>query len=87
MTQPISTQLNGLREELAEAAPEIQAELTLFPSGAAMLDVRRNESAFVMAYSHGAGFAVDELKPDDGFLTGYRHVFPELRPLPRNCVR
>src|SRR5262249_44429722 len=51
------------------------ADLTTFPSGGAMLDVRRQGRAFVMAYTPGTGFGVDEIHADDGFLPGYRFVF------------
>lgn len=52
-------------------------ELVTFDSSSVMLDVRRGSRTFVMAYFAQTGFGVDELGQDDGFLTGYRHMFTD----------
>jgi lactoylglutathione lyase len=78
-----STEMKGLREMLAGEPSGITAELTTFPSGSAMLDVRRGGRAFVMAYTPKHGFGVDELHADDGFTTGYRYVFEAFEPAAR----
>jgi lactoylglutathione lyase len=71
--------MNRLCEELG-AQPGVEAELTAFPSGSAMLDVRRAGRAFVMAFAPDQGFAIDELQPNEGFVTGYRFVFDDFVP-------
>jgi lactoylglutathione lyase len=83
MTTTAFTELERLREALAAEPGGIEAELTTFPSGSAMLDVRRAGRAFVMAYTPSDGFGVDELQPDDGFVTGYRFVFDAFEPAAR----
>ncbi|HWY88456.1 MAG TPA: VOC family protein [Gemmataceae bacterium] len=83
MTNTTITEMMRLREGLAAEPVGIEAELTTFPSGSAMLDVRRAGHAFVMAYTPKDGFGVDELNPDDGFVTGYRFVFKDFEPAAR----
>src|SRR5580700_4917064 len=80
MTNAPCADMDRLKKELAAEPFGIEAELTTFPSGSAMLDVRRAGRAFVMAYTPGHGFGVDELHPDDGFVTGYRFVFEDFEP-------
>lgn len=76
MTSNLAQRMASYSERLAT---EIGAEtkVTAFPSGAVMLDVRRNGRGFVMAYSTTHGFGVDEILPDDGFVTGYRFASPD----------
>jgi predicted enzyme related to lactoylglutathione lyase len=74
------TEMRRLREGLEGEASGVEAALTTFPSGSAMLDVRRGGRAFVMAYTPRHGFGVDELHPDEGFVTGYRFVFADFEP-------
>ena len=83
MTNSALTEMKRLQDGLAAEPFGIEAELTTFPSGSAMLDVRRAGRAFVMAYTPTHGFAVDELQPDDGFLTGYRYCYTEFEPAAR----
>jgi len=68
------TELKRLQEKIAADPLGIEAELTTFSSGSAMLDVRRAGRGFVMVYSPLNGFGVDELHADDGFVSGYRFV-------------
>ncbi len=75
MTNVSITEMKHLRDSLAADPMGIETELTTFPSGSAMLDVRHGGRAFVMAYSPNHGFGVDELHPDDGFGVGYRYTF------------
>jgi lactoylglutathione lyase len=83
MTNAAFTALKELREGLAAEPFGIGAELTTFPSGSAMLDVRRAGRAFVMAYTPTHGFGVDEVHAGDGFLTGYRFVFADFEAAAR----
>ena len=83
MTNAAFTEMMNLREGLAAEALGIEAVLTTFPSGSAMLDVCRSGRAFVMAYTPEHGFGVDELHHDDGFVTGYRFVFKDFEPAAR----
>jgi lactoylglutathione lyase len=77
MTMPPVTEMKHLQEGLVAGPFGIEAELTTFPSGSAMLDVRRDGRAFVMAYTPEHGYGVDELHKDDGFTSGYRFVFKD----------
>ena len=79
MTTIAITEMKRLGEALGANAG-VDAELTTFPSGGAMLDVRRAGRAFVMAFAPSQGFAVDELRPDEGFVTGYQFVFDDFGP-------
>ena len=83
MTSTPFTDLRRLQAELPAELVGSEAELTTFPSGGAMLDVRRAGRAFVLAYTPKDGFGVDELQPDDGFVTGYRFVFADFEPAAR----
>jgi lactoylglutathione lyase len=83
MTIGTLTELKKLQEGLASEPLGIEAELTAFPSGSAMLDVRRAGRGFVMAYTPEHGFGVDELHADDGFVSGYRFVFKDLESAAR----
>jgi lactoylglutathione lyase len=80
MTNAVVTEMKLLQEGLAAEPCDIKAELTTFPSGSAMLDVRRAGRAFVMAYTPTDGFGVDELHPDDGLLSGYQFHFHDFEP-------
>ena len=80
MTNEAFSEMKRLQEGLAAEPVGIEAALTTFPSGSAMLDVRRDGRAFVMAYTPAHGFGVDELRPDDGFVTGYRFVSKDFEP-------
>jgi hypothetical protein len=66
--------LANLAAEIEAAFPEAKAELESFPSGAAMLDVRRGGRLFVLAYTPRGGFGVDEVGEEEGFDTGYKFV-------------
>jgi predicted enzyme related to lactoylglutathione lyase len=83
MTNEAIANMQRLQAGLAAESLDFEAELTTFPSGSAMLDVRRAGRAFVMAYSPQHGFAVDELQPDDGLTAGYRFVFQDFEPAAR----
>jgi lactoylglutathione lyase len=83
MTIAAFTQMKQLRDSLTAEPLGITAELTTFPSGGAMLDVRRDGRAFVMAYAPLHGYGIDQLQPDDGFVTGYRFVFDNFEPASR----
>lgn len=72
--QTIQNKLESLSEQVKELFPGTTTKLEIFPSGAAMLDVRRHERLFVVDYSLAHGFAVDEIGTDEGFNTGYRFL-------------
>lgn len=49
-----------------------------------MFDVRRRDGrAFVLAFTHEHGFAVDELQVDDGFITSYQFTSRDFEPAAR----
>ena len=75
MTILAADRMRQLAHQLEADQAEVRVELTEFTSGGAMLDVRSaDDRAFVMAYSPTAGFGIDELRPNEGFGTGYRFV-------------
>lgn len=74
-------QMSALAKAIEIEVAGSKAELTGFPGGGAMLDVRRADGRwFVMSYASSRGFGVDEVLEDDGFVTGYRFAFPEFAP-------
>jgi predicted enzyme related to lactoylglutathione lyase len=77
MTTSPFTEMERLGQDLAAEPSGVETKLTTFQTGSAMLDVRRNGQAFVMAYTPTHGFGVDELHADDGFVTAYRFVFTD----------
>jgi lactoylglutathione lyase len=83
MTNSNLNQMREFQTRLAAAPLGVEAELTTFPSGSAMLDIRRAGRAFVMAYHPESGFGVDELHSDDGFTSGYRFLFKDFEPAAR----
>lgn len=86
MTKTALAEMTNLQERLVADAPGIGVRLTTFPSGGAMLDVRRSGRAFVMAYHPRCGFGVDELEPDEGFRSGYRFVFNDFATAARQLL-
>jgi predicted enzyme related to lactoylglutathione lyase len=77
LTESFETLAADIKDEL----PGASVELTCFPSGGAMLDVRRSDSrAFVLAHSPAHGFGVDEIHASDGFINGYRFAYSEFAP-------
>jgi hypothetical protein len=62
------------------ALPGTDVDLSTFPSGAAMVDVRRDGHLYVLAYSPSRGFGVDEVTDADGFLLSYRFTYEEFGP-------
>lgn len=83
MTHDAPLQMRNLCDQLVSARSNLSAEMTEFPSGSAMLDVRHERRAFVMSYSPGSGFHVYEVLPGEGFLTGYRFHFPQFEAAAR----
>ncbi len=77
MTTASIDQMKRLNDDLGRRGADVDSRLTVFPSGCAMLDVRRDGRAFVMAYSPAAGFGVDEVGPDEGFGNHYRFAFAD----------
>ena len=71
--------LQALAATLREQYEGVSTELSVFPSGAAFLDARRDDRAWVLAYSPThAQFGVDELGDHDGFTTSYRYTTSDL---------
>ena len=78
MNSNLADQLTRLANEIGTGDTGANSDLTLFPSGGAMLDVRRRDGrAFVMAFTPQHGFAVDELQPDEGFVASYQFTFSD----------
>ena len=74
MTSTLTEQLQQLAAEIDANHLGAKSTLTLFPTGGAMLDVRREDGrVFTMAYAPDRGFGIDELHADDGFITSYEH--------------
>src|SRR5687767_7938593 len=78
MIAPVSNPFPALVQSLETQVAGVTTELTQFPSGAIMLDVRRSDGrAFVLDFTPAHGYAVDEVGPADGFVTGYRFSYSD----------
>ena len=73
--------LRELARKIEQTFPNTTTDVQPFPSGAVMLDVRRTDRLFVLAYMPSSGwFGVDEVHHEDGFGDQYRfgsQVFEE----------
>ena len=71
--------MEALAADLRRRLDGVSTELSVFPSGAVFLDVRRSDRAWVLTYSptHDQ-FGVDELGDQDGFTTSYRYTTDKL---------
>lgn len=84
MNSIFTDQMRLLADRINSVCAGTNSELTLFPSGGAMFDVRRGDGrAFVMAFTPEHGFAVDELQADDGFIASYKFTSPDFEPAAR----
>lgn len=84
MNSELTEQMTLLAERIRSSSAGANSELTVFPSGGAMFDVRREDGrAFVLAFSPTHGFAVDELQADDGFVTSYQFTSRDFEPAAR----
>src|SRR5687767_13629300 len=64
MIAPVSNAFPALVQSLETQVPGVTTELTQFPSGAIMLDVRRSDGrAFVLDFTPAHGYTVDEVGP------------------------
>jgi predicted enzyme related to lactoylglutathione lyase len=79
MNSPVDS-FGDLAERLRAAAADADVEFTSYPSGSAMLDVRRQGRLFVMAFSPAQGFGVDEVRDGEGIQNAYQFVFNEFQP-------
>jgi predicted enzyme related to lactoylglutathione lyase len=87
MTANLGSSLESLAIGLKSEVPGANVEFTCFPSGGAMIDVRRSDQrAFVLAYSPSHGYAVDEVHVDDGFLNGYRFAYTDFNPAAEKLI-
>lgn len=75
-----TSQMAALAESIESQVAGSTTELTDFPGGGAMLDVRLGGRLFVMSYAPDHGFGVDEVQADDGFVTGYQFVQSDFAP-------
>ena len=78
MISTIDNPLATLAAEMEAKVAGAQIELTRFPSGGAMLDVRRSDGrVFVLSHSPEQGYGVDEVHRDDGLGTTYQYVYSD----------
>jgi hypothetical protein len=63
-----------LARQIEASFPRSTTEVSTFPSGSAILDVRWHGRLFVMAHSPAGEFGVDEVGEGEGFDTGYRFI-------------
>ncbi len=84
MMSTLTDQMRRLVERINSVCAGANSELTLFPSGGAMFDVRRGDGrAFVLAFTPEHGFAIDELQADDGFIASYQFTSPDFETAAR----
>jgi lactoylglutathione lyase len=78
MISTIDSPLASLAAEMEAHAACERTELTLFPSGGAMLDVhRRDGRTFVLAHSPEQGYGVDEIRADEGLGATYQYAYSD----------
>ena len=75
----IDGSLSALAERISRV-PGVQVNLHRFPSGAATLDVVRDERLYVLDYSPTRRFGVDEVKDGEGFLISYGFTSEDYEP-------
>jgi predicted enzyme related to lactoylglutathione lyase len=86
MSASESDRMATLARQLEATVPETSAEVTVFPSGGAMLDVHRRDRLFVMSYAPAQGFGVDEVRDGEGFVPSYRFSFEQFEPAAEKLV-
>ncbi|HEX5102978.1 MAG TPA: VOC family protein [Pirellulaceae bacterium] len=72
--------IGQLAERLRTVATDAEVEFTSYPSGSAMLDVRRQGRLYVMSFSPQQGFGVDEVRDGEGFQNTYQFAFSDFQP-------
>jgi len=75
-----------LAKQIETNVPGAKVDFTLFPSGAAMLDVKRAGRLFVLSYLPQGHFGVDEVRDGEGFLTSYRFTSEEFEPAAKHLL-
>jgi hypothetical protein len=71
-------ELANLAKKVVTLSGDFHTELVTFPSGAAMLDVRYRGRLFVIAYSPGGGYGVDEVDEEVvGIGTWFRNNYDD----------
>ena len=70
----------ALADQIRASAPDAEVDLTAFPSGSAMVDVRRGGRLFVLAYSPARRFGVDEVLDGEGFQISYGFISESFEP-------
>lgn len=79
MTASVVDNIGLLAERLREEATDADVEFTAYPSGSAMLDVRRRGRLYVMAFSPQGGFGVDEVRDGEGLHNADQFVFNDFQ--------
>jgi hypothetical protein len=70
----------ALAKQIQTSTPDANVDFTAFPSGSAMLDVRRGGHLYVLSFSPMHRFGVDEVNAGEGFLTGYQFASNDFEP-------
>jgi hypothetical protein len=70
--------ITKVARQAEDSFPGSTTELTNFPSGAIMLDVRWHNRLFVLAYFPTHGFGVDEVGDEGGFDMAFSFISPHL---------
>jgi hypothetical protein len=79
--QTLTEQVAELAHRIETSIPGTSVEVNVFPSGGAMLDVRRDGHLYVLAYLPSTRrFGVDEVLDGEGFEMGYRFGFDDFEP-------
>lgn len=76
---PVLASVTALSRRIEQSFPGARTELTSFPSGAVMLDVRWRDRLFVLAWSPTYNtFGVDEVEADTGIDMAFGFSSPRL---------
>ncbi len=71
----MQNQIKELEEVLRREFPESKPELTLFPSGAAMLDIKIGPEIYVLAYYSDVGVGINRVSTATFGWEGYEYPF------------
>lgn len=79
-TSNLHTQLAALAARIESELPGADVDVAIFPSGGAMIDVRRDGRLYVLSYSPSRGYGVDEVRDGEGFQLAYRYAYDAFEP-------
>jgi len=74
----MQNQIKKLKEELQKDFPRNEMKLTLFPSGAVMLDIGIGPETYVLEYHQNVGLGINRMSKATFGWEGYEYPFEDL---------